>query len=252
MKRFLFIILVFYAVKANAVTISSRTYNYIWNPFTGTQQYVTSIDTNSITGAGVTVSSTNGGVLITAGASAPCGNSGDVQINFNGSCGGIGGGITGNATGGISSISVNNGIVTAVATGLPSGNTNYIQNSISPTSAIQQFVVSTGTFQIDSSTSITITPYGHIESHQVNPPTLTSCGGSPSIIGTDMAGLVTAGSLTTACTINFSNAWTNPPICVGVGDSVAVALAISTTRTTATVNGVNAGASFFYQCAGYR
>lgn len=51
---------------SHSVVISSKTYNYLWNPWTGTNQFVTSIDTNSIQGSGVTISTTSGGVSIAA------------------------------------------------------------------------------------------------------------------------------------------------------------------------------------------
>lgn len=45
-------------------------------------------------------------------------------------------------------------------------------------------------------------------------PALTSCGTSPSISGTDIAGLVTMGTVTpTGCVITFANAHTNVPYC---------------------------------------
>lgn len=50
----------------------------------------------------------------TAAGASPCGNSGDVQTNFNGACAGVGGGLTGSASNGISSIGLNNGIITSI------------------------------------------------------------------------------------------------------------------------------------------
>ncbi len=46
-------------------------------------------------------------------------------------------------------------------------------------------------------------------------PVLTSCGTSPSITGTDIAGEVTMGTAApTGCVITFANAYTNAPTCI--------------------------------------
>lgn len=44
-------------------------------------------------------------------------------------------------------------------------------------------------------------------------PALSSCGGSPSILGTDNAMSVTVGSAITTCTITFNKTWANSPHC---------------------------------------
>lgn len=114
-KIFLASAFILISTLANAaqVIISSRPYNYLWNPFTGTQQYVTSIDTRSITGSGVTVTTTPAGVLLT-------------------SAGGGGG-------------------------SLPPGNTNYIQNTLTPTISTQTFNVSTGVIANATISTLTVT-----------------------------------------------------------------------------------------------
>lgn len=147
MKKFIFLVLLLPSM-AHAVRISSRTYNYLYNPFSGNLQYVTSIDTNSIKGSGIVVSSTVGGVLLTSTATtSPAGNSGDVQINFNGAFGGIGGGITGNITGNaIGSISVNNGIVTAVTVGTSTVSGTYTPTRSAETNLDSSVVMSVAQF----------------------------------------------------------------------------------------------------------
>ncbi len=46
-------------------------------------------------------------------------------------------------------------------------------------------------------------------------PTPSSCGTSPTVAGSDTAGLITVGSgATTACTVTFSSTWTTAPYCV--------------------------------------
>src|ERR1019366_804647 len=47
------------------------------------------------------------------------------------------------------------------------------------------------------------------------PPVLTSCGGgTPTITGSDTAGLVTMGTSATGCVITFAAAYTTAPVCV--------------------------------------
>jgi hypothetical protein len=55
----------------------------------------------------------------------------------------------------------------------------------------------------------------HVSSAQSTAPALTSCGTSPAITGTDMAGIVTMGTGTpTGCVITFNVAYTGTPYCV--------------------------------------
>jgi len=98
---------------------------------------------------------------------------------------------------------------------------------------------------------------GHVEAAGTD-PTLSSCGTSPSIIGSDTAGVVTLGTANpTACTVTFATAYTtNAPACVVTHQiNIAVPLyfsAISTsgfTVTTSTGANLNAG-KFDYICVG--
>jgi hypothetical protein len=55
---------------------------------------------------------------------------------------------------------------------------------------------------------------GHIRTNAVSPPALTSCGTSPSISGTDVAGQVTMGTGSpTGCVITFQIAYASAPYC---------------------------------------
>lgn len=69
----------------------------------------------------------------------------------------------------------------------------------------------------------------HVNS-QGGTPALTSCGVSPTIVGSDMAGVVTV--KTTTCTITFAAAYTNAPACVVV-DETTPSLSMAYTVTTA-------------------
>jgi hypothetical protein len=68
-------------------------------------------------------------------------------------------------------------------------------------------------------------------------PVISSCGTTPSIIGSDMAGKVTIGSgVTTSCTVTFAKAYTtNAPACTIAGDNSAVTYAATTTTDALTI-----------------
>ena len=220
------LVLIFLFVSvSHAVTISSVTYNYLWNPFTGTEQYVTSLDTTSIQGSGVIISTINSGVLITSTATAssfPCGNSGDVQINFNGTCGGIGSGLTGSQSGGVSTIGFNNGIITSVS----------------------------------STPVFALSPNTHIEISSAT-PIISNCGATPSgsVVGNDVAGKITVGGgIVTSCKMTFAVPWTNAPAC-----SILSAQTITSPTGATTINDLTIGASatiagdlISYVCLGYK
>jgi hypothetical protein len=83
-----------------------------------------------------------------------------------------------------------------------------------------------------------ITASGHISTASSTKftPTLTSCGTSPSIVGNDIAGRVTVGSVSASgCTITFVKAFTNIPSVVLVNESASVVNAMSYTVSTTTI-----------------
>lgn len=85
----------------------------------------------------------------------------------------------------------------------------------------------------------------HVATAQLTAPALTSCGTSPSIVGTDEAGTVTMGTSATGCVITFNVAYTGVPHCVVnwvatplASQSYVVAAASITTTQTSTSNNV--------------
>lgn len=85
----------------------------------------------------------------------------------------------------------------------------------------------------------------HIATAQTTAPALTSCGtGSPTITGTDEAGIVTMGTSATGCVITFNVAYTGTPFCVVTWIATPLAsqsyvtsnAAITTTQTSASGN----------------
>ncbi len=79
-------------------------------------------------------------------------------------------------------------------------------------------------------------------------PALSSCGTSPTISGSDNAGLITTGTGATACTFTFATAYANPPYCT-VTDQSGTGDAYSITATAITLT-VGAAHKVNYQCTG--
>jgi hypothetical protein len=85
---------------------------------------------------------------------------------------------------------------------------------------------------------------------------LSSCGTSPSIVGNDMVGRVTVGTVpSTTCTLTFNTAFTNAPICFAQDETSGVtvrATTVSTTAVTFTASAsMTAGDKLSYRCEGY-
>lgn len=64
-------------------------------------------------------------------------------------------------------------------------------------------------------------------------PALTSCGTTPAIIGTDVAGTVTMGTTATGCVITFNVAYIAAPHCLVTWIATPLASQSYTTSTTA-------------------
>lgn len=64
-------------------------------------------------------------------------------------------------------------------------------------------------------------------------PALTSCGTTPAIVGTDMAGTVTMGTTATGCVITFNVPYVAAPVCVVTWIATPLASQSYTTSTTA-------------------
>lgn len=83
-------------------------------------------------------------------------------------------------------------------------------------------------------------------------PTLSSCGGTPAVVGTDFAGTVTLGSGSpTGCVITFSAAYTNAPICTVTWRSNLAAMAYTTSTTALTLTQTATSSNVVdYMCVG--
>lgn len=93
----------------------------------------------------------------------------------------------------------------------------------------------------------------HINNSQQQPPSLTSCGTTPSIVGTDTAGGVTEGSGSiSSCTITFRTAFNTSPFCT-VTPSIATQMGVAATAGGVTFShAVNPGSvlTLNYVCMG--
>lgn len=129
-----------------------------------------------------------------------------------------------------------------------------ITASTTPTDASKQFAFVLGSTTPMASTGAQTSPiilYGIDTSGRVyassTRPTLTSCGGSPTITGTDTAGRITIGSATGNCLVTFTRTWGNAPYCVVTNDGYVAAtpawisLWASTSATTLGIGGIATG-----------
>lgn len=84
-------------------------------------------------------------------------------------------------------------------------------------------------------------------------PTVATCGTSPSVAGTDGAGVITTGSGTvTACTLNFSATLGAAPSCILATSATTITPAITSVSTSALVIGLSltlTSGKIYYHCA---
>ena len=65
-------------------------------------------------------------------------------------------------------------------------------------------------------------------------PSISSCGVSPTVVGTDTAGRISVGGVSaTACTITFATAYASTPVCMAISDDNGYRLEITSISTTA-------------------
>lgn len=103
-----------------------------------------------------------------------------------------------------------------------------------------------------SNTAVIATQNLSIQGNAV--PVVSSCGSSPSNVGSDSAGTITVGSgVTTSCTLTFSTPWLATPTCIESDNSTTVTGDISSVSTTAITFGFSASlgsGQVYYICIG--
>lgn len=101
-----------------------------------------------------------------------------------------------------------------------------------------------------------VTFSGHIISSGTV-PSVSACGTSPAIAGTDTAGTITIGGgvSVTSCAMNFASAWANAPACVAsdnnTGTNVDIA-SVTTSSVTFNFSLSLVGGSVWYICMGQK
>ena len=84
-------------------------------------------------------------------------------------------------------------------------------------------------------------------------PTVASCGSSPSVAGTDMAGVITTGGgVVTACTLNFSATLSGAPACMVTTNATTLTIGITSISSSALVVGLSltlTSGKIYYMCA---
>ena len=93
---------------------------------------------------------------------------------------------------------------------------------------------------------------GHIFSTGPKPaPTLSSCGGSTTVAGTDTSGTFTGTAGTATCTLTFQQAFQTAPYCVVVSRSQSTSpLAYTIATTSIQVTAGIGAAQAYYWCSG--
>jgi len=81
-------------------------------------------------------------------------------------------------------------------------------------------------------------------------PALTSCGTSPTISGSDVAGIITTGSGATTCTVTFAATYTTVPSCFFLPIGTATMPVYSVSATAITVATSIASTGYSYGCVG--
>lgn len=82
-------------------------------------------------------------------------------------------------------------------------------------------------------------------------PTLSTCGTSPAIAGSDVAGVVTTGSAATTCTITFAATYTTAPACFFLPTGTATMPVYTVSATAITVATDIASTVYSYGCVGH-
>ena len=86
-------------------------------------------------------------------------------------------------------------------------------------------------------------------------PTIGSCGTSPSVNGTDMAGQMTVGTggVATSCAMTFAHTWKKPPACISNHEGAILVTRSVATTTTLTIDAatpLTASGKLDYICIG--
>ncbi len=110
--------------------------------------------------------------------------------------------------------------------------------------------VASGGVTVSGSNLVLSTATGVVSTVGGTAPTLSSCGGSPTVQGSDIAGRVTTGTTNTGCVVTFAATYTNPPSCVVMQENTTDSTfkySLSATAITVTYAS-NSNNVFDYHC----
>lgn len=122
-------------------------------------------------------------------------------------------------------------VVTSSNTLLTNTRLRVVATTVNPVAGIYTASFSTST----SITSVAISTMGHLSAPGA-PPTLGTCGTSPSIVGSDIAFSVTVGGTTATCDVTFAVPYNSAPTCVVTERTMSVVNAFSYTVTATGVS----------------
>jgi hypothetical protein len=96
----------------------------------------------------------------------------------------------------------------------------------------------TGPFGVDTNNNLYVQNNRHLltSNNASSPPVLSACitGGTPTLVGTDFAGLITSGTTaSTSCVVTFGTAFVTAPNCAVTWQTGPLAAMSWTTSTTA-------------------
>ena len=103
-----------------------------------------------------------------------------------------------------------------------------------------------GAIGVDSNASVYF--IRHVLNNDPRPPVLSTCGGSPTIVGNDMVGKITTGSAATTCTVTFALAFAVAPACIVAPQGTATYPTFTTSTTAMTFSVDIASTVYSYIC----
>lgn len=118
--------------------------------------------------------------------------------------------------------------------------------------ALQLSQDSTGAFGVDNVNSVFFP--NHVVGNAQLPPTVAAAAGSATVVGTDLAGTITGGGVTsTTTTLTFRSVFGATPVCVAIARNPATSPQAYTPTITQLVFSSNIGAAIIdYICIGNR
>lgn len=133
--------------------------------------------------------------------------------------------------------------------GIASAGTCAAKLTLTGNATISTTLAVGGNATLGDGTADTTYQWGHL-TLDGTAPTLSSCGSSPTVIGTDRKGLITVGATGTACTATFSRTYTSTNVTCRVSARVGANQASLTYTTSATALTMSAAVpgDYDYDC----